>query len=36
MDSTDVLSDDAFLEEVANEFVNLVKTGHDVFTDDGR
>jgi hypothetical protein len=36
VDSTDVLSDDAFLEEVANEFVNLVKTGHEVFTDDGR
>jgi hypothetical protein len=36
MDSTDVLSDDAFLEEVANEFVTLVKTGHEVFTDDGR
>lgn len=35
-DSTDLLSDDAFLEEVANEFVSLVKTGHEVFTDDGR
>ncbi|GAA0275677.1 hypothetical protein GCM10009000_108980 [Halobacterium noricense] len=35
-DSTDVLSDNAFLEEVANEFVNLVKTGHEVFTDNGR
>jgi len=34
--SSDVLSDDLFLEEVANEFVNLVKTGHEVFTDDGR
>jgi len=36
VESTDVLSDDAFLEEVANEFVNLVKTGHEVFTGDGR
>jgi len=35
-DSTDVLSDNAFLEEVANEFVELVKTGHDVFRDAGR
>lgn len=34
-DSTDVLNDSAFLKEVTNEFVNLVKTGHDVFTDDG-
>jgi hypothetical protein len=36
VDSTDVLSDEAFFEEVAKEFVNLVKTGHEVFTDDGR
>jgi hypothetical protein len=36
VDSTDVLSDDAFLQEVAKEFVSLVKTGHEVFTGDGR
>lgn len=36
VDSTDLLSDDAFLEEVANEFVNLVKTGHEVFRNNGR
>jgi hypothetical protein len=35
VDSTDVLGDDVFLNEVANEFVSLVKTGHNVFTGDG-
>jgi hypothetical protein len=35
-DSAKILDDNAFLEDVADEFVNLVKTGHDVFTDDGR
>jgi hypothetical protein len=34
--TADVLNDDAFLNEVANEFVNLVKTGHEVFTGDGQ
>lgn len=36
VDSTDVLSDETFLTEVAEEFVNLVKTGHEVFTGDGQ
>jgi len=35
-DSTDVLSDTAFLEDVATQFVSLVETGHDIFTDDER